>query len=439
GVTSNGIEIGLNNIESIINNSGTILVTGVDSNAFQSLGGTSGTVFNNSGKIVSMQGNSIVFGASDSILNLAAPSFIGGAMDFGTATNDVNITTGRSQSNLWDFSNGANPTPAMSFGGDVPWAWNAATSQFATIDPTALSAAPDMLADNAAALSQVTRSNNGVNAGNWWLGGFGGWSGYGAVGVNNDYTNANGGVAGGVSFDINDSLNIGLMTAYLANNFVANSKWMTSQTITGQGGVVGIYGNAKLDAFFADFAIYVGAQNNDSSRLVNDNLAALGVDYANANYNSWFIAPELRVGVDIATDGEWVITPSASARISMQQIDGYSETGSNANATIAARNVQVFEGNIELAATRKVEVGTFTIAAGAQYRQNLGAGTQAVTLLGQNLAIPVNTAGSIAGYLGLDATFDISDNSVLNLAAKAAIGTNDYVSVSGSLGIKTVF
>ncbi len=423
----------LGNNFNIITNTGTIFTTGADAIGIDVL---DNNTINNSGYVVSAQSSSFEISGVGNTLNLMAPSFIGGAFDFDTVTN-LNITTGRSQSVLWAFDPAALIGGMPNVNGDVPGAWNG--SQFATIDPTSLSAAPDMLADNAAALSQITRSNNGVNAGNWWLGGFGGWSGYGAIGVNNDYTNANGGVAGGVSFDVNNSLNIGLMTAYLANNFVANSAWMTSQTITGQGGVVGVYGNAKLDNFFADFAIYAGAQNNDSSRLVNDNLAPLGIDYADANYNSWFIAPELRIGVDIATDGEWTLTPSVSGRISMQQIDGYTETGSNANATIGARNVQVFEGNIELAATRKVDAGSFTIAAGAQYRQNLGAGTQAVTLLGQNLAVPVNTAGSITGYLGLDATFDISGNSVLNLAAKAAIGANEYKSISGSLGIKTVF
>ena len=207
----------------------------------------------------------------------------------------------------------------------------------------------------------------------------------------------------------------------------------------------GIYGNAKMDNMFADFAIYAGVQSNKSSRFVNDNLATnsagqtMGIGYADANYNSWFLSPEIRLGMDIETDGEWTVTPSASARLSTQQIDGYTETGSNANATIGVRSVQVFEGNLELAASRDMGNGMITAKAGVQYRQNPGAATRGVTLLGQSLAIPVNTGGAVAGYVGLEASYDLGANSILNLAGKTLVGGSGYASLSASLGIKTMF
>jgi len=230
------------------------------------------------------------------------------------------------------------------------------------------------------------------------------------------------------------------MAGYTASNLTVNSKWMTSQTIKSNGVVGGIYGGARVDNVFVDFAVFAGGQNNSSSRLVNDNLAPLGIDYADANYNSWFVSPELRVGVDVETDGAWTLTltPSASARFSSQNISGYTETGSNANATVGQRRVQVFEGDLELAATRTLENGSVTLKGGAQYRQGLGGGaTQDVTLLGQTLAIPLNTAGTIIGYAGLDADFAVSDASTLNLSARAAIGQNNFASISALAGFST--
>ncbi|MCF6344093.1 MAG: autotransporter domain-containing protein [Devosiaceae bacterium] len=434
--------------DSVISNSGAIIVTGANANGYYA---ESGNVFTNTGKIISTQANAINLEYYDYTLNLLAPSFIGGGIFLGNNAAPgpgrdvrVNITTGRSQSVLWDFSNyTTDANVIMNFGGDVPWAWNAATEQFATIDPTALSAAPDMLADMAGSLSDVARNNADDNS--WWLSGFGSWSGYDANGIYNDYYNYGGGIVGGISSTVSNGFSLGAMGGYGINKLTVNSKWEISQTIEAKGVVGGIYGNVELDNFFANFSIFGGAMGNDSSRLVNDNLATnsagetWGIDYANANYNSWFISPELRIGTEIETDGEWTLSPSAMIRYTSQAIDGYTETGSNSNATIGARTVQLLEGNLELAASKPLENGTLTLAGGLDYRQALGAARQNVTLLGQVLAIPLDNSAQIIGYASANASYQIGGNVMLDLSAKASFGTNGYKSVAGSIGINGKF
>jgi len=193
--------------------------------------------------------------------------------------------------------------------------------QFATIDPTALSAAPDMLADSVGSLSELARTNNLPNE--WWLKGYGNFGQYAASGINNDYAYLNGGISTGASFTLNENLDLGAFIGYQAFNLRVNSKWVTSQTILGNGVVAGIYGTATLNNLFADLAIYGGWSANSSNRFVNDNPQPLGEDNALADYNSLFLAPEIRVGMNINTNGEWTLTPSASARFSSQWIDGY--------------------------------------------------------------------------------------------------------------------
>jgi len=394
--------------------------------------------------VVSMQSNSFSFssfGGHTNTLNLTAPSFIGGTIDLGDATT-LNITTGRSQSNLWQFDPTDLVGGAPTINGDVPWAYNVATGAFATIDPTALSAAPNMVADMAGSLSDVARNNGGDD--NWWLSGFGSWSGYDANGIYNDYYNYGGGIVGGISSQVSDGFNVGAMAGYGVNYLTVNSKWKTSQTINSKGVVGGIYGNVELDNFFANFSVFGGAMGNDSSRFVNDNLATnsagetWGIDYANATYNSWFISPELRIGADIDTGSDWTISPSAMIRYTNQATDGYTETGSNANATMAARTVQMIEGNVELAASTALENnGKLTLAGGIDYRQALS-GNQAVTLIGENITIAQNTASTIIGYVSANASYELGGAS-LDLSAKAAFGTNGYKSVAGSIGISGKF
>jgi len=256
--------------DNIFTNTGTITTAGQFSDGFNL---RDNNIVNNSGYVISEQANSFRFQGTGNTLNLAAPSFIGGVIDLGT-DNQVSITTGRSQSVLWDFSTYTG-VPGMSFGGDVPWAW--AGEQFATIDPTALSAS-DMLADNVGVLSELARTNNMPNE--WWLKGYGNFGQYGANGINNDYAYLNGGIAAGASFTLDENLDLGAFVGYQASNLRVNSRWVTSQTILGNGVVAGIYGTATLNNMFADLALYGGWSANSSNRFVNDNLQSLGEDNA---------------------------------------------------------------------------------------------------------------------------------------------------------------
>ena len=418
--------------DNIVNNSGEIYALGANANAIHANSSSFGTIITNSGKVITIEGDSFKFRATDSQLNLLAPSFIGGRIDMGNA-NAVNITTGRSQSVLWDFSTHGASAPMMSFTGDVPYAWNATTEQFATIDPTALSAASNIQADMVNSLSDARQANADKD---WWLSGFGNWSEYGANGIYNDYNIANGSVAVGANAQVNNSFSLGAMAGYGLSALSVNSKWETSQTINSKGFVGGIYGDANFDSAFVSAALYAGILGNDSNRLVNDNLEAMGIDHATANYNSWFVSPELTLGTNIDGDNGWMFTPSVSAKYGYQSIDGYSETGAtNGNATFGARIAQTLEANAELAASQKIENGTITYRGGLDYRQNIGAGTASATIIGQNLDLPIDNSAQIIAYAGIDANYQLAGGAAINLSAKAGLGTNGYKSIAGSISL----
>ena len=418
----------------IFENTGIIYASGASSFGIQTFGDN---IVTNSGKVISVQSYAFSLESSGDELNLLAPSFIGGEIEMGIGSNKLNITTGASHSNLWKIDGVLDPTD-VSLSGPVPWAWDAegGTQVFATLDPTALSAASGVLADNVGLLSELARTNN--LPGEWWLKGYGNFGQTNASGVNNDYTHLNGGIAAGASFVLDAHFDLGAFVGYQVSDLKVASRWVTSQTISGSGLVGGIYGTYAADSFFADFALYGGFLGNSSNRFVNDNLAPLGVAHALADYNSFFLAPEVRVGVNIETDGDWTLTPSASARFSNQWVDGYTETGSNANATFGARMVQVFEGELELAATRDLDVGELTVRGGVDYRQSLGGATLDVVLLEQTLAMPVGNSGTFGAYVGADFNYNITDQMTLDLSAKGSYGASGYA-VSGSIGISGLF
>jgi hypothetical protein len=184
-------------------------------------------------------------------------------------------------------------------------------------------------------------------------------------------------------------------------------------------------------------AFLVGQLEHDNSRLVNDNLKRNGVDYAEANYNSFWLSPEISVGTDLEIINEFVLTPTIRGRYAVQWFDGYTETGSDANATVDEQNAAVGELVAELAATKAFDFGTVTGRAGVLGRFGMGDEEVNVTMIGTTNAISTDNTDIVAGFVGLETSVWLSDNTALNVAGQAMIG-DDVTRFQGtaSLGMK---
>ncbi len=417
---------------------------------------------NISGKIVSANGPSFLiepqFGPFRNRLNLVAPAFLGGAI-IAPGTN-ISIITGASHSVLWDFSDSSTPN----ISGPVPWAYNAATRQFATFDPTVFGAAGDILADSTDVLSQITQGRlNSTSAGtpgaaefgylnrdgngsptNVWVQGIGLTSSYGADGILTDYDFDLVGVAAGFDGIYADGLTLGVLGGYYHGDLDSDSAFTSSYNNDTENWFAGVYGRKTIDKHFIGFGLNGGFQNVDQSRFVNDNLAltngqTLGNAWANSSYDSWFINPEIAVGTEVHQYNGWSIVPTARARYAIQFIDGYSETGSNANATVGSQQVQIAEGRLELAASKVFQTGHARVYGGYLARGSFGDDAVGVNLVGQDILVPTgeDTFQSV-GYLGSQMVFNITSGLGLQVGSQFAFGS-DFTSLSGNIGLKSKF
>lgn len=462
-------------------NTGRIIVHGpANAGGFHSsaFDGDARNTFTNSGYLLSVLGNSIDFSGGGNTLNLADPSFLGGRILLGAGTS-VNISTGHSFSVLWDFSTGTLTGGMPTITGSAPFFWNDTTKQFATIDPTLFSVAPDILAHLTGSISGVLRRrlaqggygypqpsgyaplafHQSLRSGSstaleaqagrigeaqhrFWVDTFGGYGRYDATAISNQTRQAHYGALAGVDAMVLPNLTLGFMAGYVGGQqWLKRGAWdIRSGEADTNGIVAGIYGRHYVGHVHVDFAVTGGWQHHDTTRFVNNNLAFLGVDHAGANNNSLFLSPEVTVSKDIAMMNGWALTPSATGRYAAQWIGGYSETGATANARVSDRYVQIAEGRLELALAHTSGLGKLIGRAGVLGRTNFGSGDADITLIGSTVSITGGRNNTrLAGFVGGDAEFKIGDYWDVTFSGEAQFGRRDSAVYSGRFGARMRF
>jgi hypothetical protein len=443
--------------DSPITNSGSITTTGAGAFGIWNLLSPNSPI-TNSGRIVSERSDSIrIEGGDPGVLNLNAPGYLGGAITLPSPTT-VNLTTGKSHSVLWTL-----PNAPTSISGPVPWFYNSTTGKFATYDPSGLAGAVNELGDLTGLLSMVGRKGlasdcsakgtAGVPGGSGrapeatavspacagpglWITGFGGSIDHDGDSITYDQTFDQTGVAAGYSWSAYRGLQLGVMGGYVQSDMdIDDSRFAPTGSTDSDGGFLGFNGEQALGAFIVDFGITGGWLSHDGSRFINDNLAltnglTLGKSWADASYDSWFISPQIGIAADFVQGDGWVLTPSARLRYARQSIDGFTETGSNADATVGSRDLSMLEASAEIAATKSLAFGTVTGRLGYLSRTSTGDENAEITLLSIDNTVPFGNTDSEAFYVGLGTYIGIAPNLSLQLDSQGYFG-GDFTGYQG--------
>jgi outer membrane autotransporter protein len=211
----------------------------------------------------------------------------------------------------------------------------------------------------------------------------------------------------------------------------------------------GVYGRWSFPSFgapsFVDFALHGGGSTNATSRTINNNTIAGGIEIATASYGSRYISPEAAYGVHLPLWSTFTLTPSLRVRYVAGFFDGYTEAGSTANLTVASRTINDFEerGEIKLTQTTRFGGGDAlltSIYGGVLGIERVGDATVNTVVLGAGLPFVTPGRNTVAGVVGGGGFEWRTREGVSFFGAAEAIGfTDSSTVVSAHGGIRVAF
>jgi outer membrane autotransporter protein len=205
----------------------------------------------------------------------------------------------------------------------------------------------------------------------------------------------------------------------------------------------GIYGRFAFSSFgapsYLDFSLHGGGSTNASSRNVNNNLLASGLENATATYNSGYVSPELTYGVKLPLWANYTLIPAVRLRYVAGRFDGYTEAGSTANLTVAGRTLHDFEqrGEIKLTHTTAFTSKDMLLTSvnfGVLGIERLGDNTINTVLLGQGLPFVTPGKNFVVGVFGGLGMEWRTRSGVSFFGAAEYIATTDQATIVGGRG-----
>ena len=272
----------------------------------------------------------------------------------------------------------------------------------------------------------------------FWLRAFGNRARYQAQG-NLNPESGHLGLAAGYNLRLNATTQLGVLAGYYGQGelrFEGPQRFRPGPGLFKEPDpFAGVYVRRDFAPFSLQVGISGGTLRHASSRLVNGNLAPNGLARAEARTRSWWLAPEARVGLRLDR-GLMEFEPSFTVRYARQSIQGFSETGSRAPATVGQRKVELLETRLELKASREMGPSRIALRLGWKYRDELN--SSRARLLEESQQVRLGSGSGSSFYLGAETEYELVPGLFLNLSGEAVSG-DGYRNMGGMASVYQTF
>ena len=444
---------------STITNAGTISTSGLIAHSVQ--GATNNTV-NNSGQLsaTGVGSAAVLFTGGGNTLRLFPGSNIQGPLNF-AAGNTLDVTNGLNVNNTFTGS-----APFVVANG-APFAVNGL--QVAVVDPTALAMADDIIFDltnsvSGSVFSRLRSERLGGSTGQavaslegddplafassmgmrWgteaWV------EVFGLAREQRDTSPAIGadhylgGVIAGVDTPVGDETRAGL---FLGGSYGELDVKFDSQDEDISSAFIGAYGGYASGPWAIDLVVTGGWSRYELTRNVANNTVPGGMETASADYDGYFIAPELSVAHTASINGQEVI-PSVQVGYAGTHLDSYTETGSSSGMTVDDRFIHLLTGRFQVTVPVRIpqyaDSVYFAPYAGVEGRTRLDNSNVDAVLLGQSINFDAGGEDSVGAALaGVELSALIDDGVSLFGRVEATAESNSGRTIAGQAGLQITF
>lgn len=412
----------------------------------------------NAGRIFSASGNAIEFSSvADNVLRLLPGTVLQGGLVLGAGTDTVDVANGLSLHYTFDKAPdilNTNGAPSL-VQGDVVDVID--TTSLAHIDNSLdnlLAGTFNMLADRKVLAASVSVQENALGyvqapADNWpegadwqstdqsavWANGFAGLQANNASGSATSANTVFGGGVIGVQTLLDPELMAGAFVGFGAAQLNTPG---TTQTVETKGQYIGLYGQFGDNI---DLALAGGVLQHSSSRQILNNLVASGIETVTADFNGYFVAPEVTLHMPEAEIAGNAVRTSLRGRYTFQHIDGYTENGADSILAVSARDIHSLDTGLNVE-TDLVKTNQTQIVArvGIDGQFKWGANSVTANLLGTNLTFdPGGAPNSGAAFIGFTANQNLNDSANLFFDTELSTGTAHGFNVTAQAGFKSSF
>ena len=210
--------------------------------------------------------------------------------------------------------------------------------------------------------------------------------------------------------------------------------------------VAGAYSQFEMHDFNISVNLQAGHIQFDSARTVANNNVTSGTETASASFDSVYFAPNINLSKEIIREDGFTIIPSLALGYTGIYVDGYSETGSSANTTIASRTIHQLQGKAKLGvrydwmSDNDIEY-VFLPYAGLEGRVASGDIDQVTgTLSGTTTTFNPGGDKSVgAAFVGVNINAKISEAARFESALEAKYDSAGQLGVSSNWGVKFKF
>ena len=205
----------------------------------------------------------------------------------------------------------------------------------------------------------------------------------------------------------------------------------------------GIYGGYASGPWAIDLVVTGGWSRYQLTRNVANNTVPGGLETASADYDGYFIAPELSVAHTASINGQEVI-PSVQLGYAGTHLDGYTETGSSSGMTVDDRYIHLLTGRFQVTVPVRIppyaDTVYFAPYAGVEGRTRLDNSDVDAVLLGQTISFDAGGEDSVGAVLaGFELSALVDDGISLFGRVEATAESNAGRTIAGQAGVQIAF